>query len=645
MGSDERMKELVKLLNKYAYQYYVLDEPTVADVQYDMLYNELSALEKETGIVLPDSPTRKIGGDPIKEFAPHKHIKKLYSLDKCNSYDELREWSEKIKKVAPDAVYTLEYKLDGLTLCLTYENGYFKGAATRGNGEVGEDVTAQVSTIKSIPLSVPYKGVFEAQGEGIMRLSALKKYNETAVEPLKNARNGVAGAIRNLDPKVTASRNLDIIFYNVNYIEGENIASQRENIDFLKRNSFKTDMLFVTSDIEEIIKKINSVDRKSLDFLIDGMVIKVDDLALRERLGYTDKFPRWAIAYKFEAEETTTILEDVQWNVGRTGKLTPLAILEPVELCGATIRRATLNNYDDIQRKKVKIGSRVFIRRSNDVIPEILGVSEDNGGKEIPVPTVCPACGSDLVRDGAHIYCPNEGDCPPQIIGRLTHFAEKDCMDIRGVSEKSIEGLHEKLGVRFPTDLYSLTRDDLARLDGFKDKKIDNFLASVEKSKSVPLDRFINALGIENIGKKSARDLAERFGSISELMKADEATLVEVDEIGDIVAESITSYFGKHGWLIEKFKEIGIDPKFNVVKPTGGVLTGKKLVLTGTLPTLTRTEATELIEKAGGTTSSSVSKSTDYVLAGENAGSKLDKARSLGVKIITENELLAMING
>lgn len=645
MSSDERMKELVKLLNKYAYQYYVLDEPTVADVQYDALYNELSVLEKETGIVLPDSPTRKIGGDPIKEFAPHKHIKKLYSLDKCNSYDELREWSEKIKKVAPDAVYTLEYKLDGLTLCLTYENGYFKGAATRGNGEVGEDVTAQVSTIKSIPLSVPYKGVFEAQGEGIMRLSALKKYNETAVEPLKNARNGVAGAIRNLDPKVTASRNLDIIFYNVNYIEDENIASQRENIDFLKRNSFKTDMLFVTSDIEEIIKKIDSVDRKSLDFLIDGMVIKVDDLALRERLGYTDKFPRWAIAYKFEAEETTTILEDVQWNVGRTGKLTPLAILEPVELCGATIRHATLNNYDDIQRKKVKIGSRVFIRRSNDVIPEILGVSEDNGGKEIPVPTVCPACGSDLVRDGAHIYCPNEGDCPPQIIGRLTHFVEKDCMDIRGVSEKSIEGLHEKLGVRFPTDLYSLTRDDLARLDGFKDKKIDNFLASVEKSKSVPLDRFINALGIENIGKKSARDLAERFGSISELMKADEATLVEVDEIGDIVAESITSYFGKHGWLIEKFKEIGIDPKFNVVKPTGGVLTGKKLVLTGTLPTLTRTEATELIEKAGGTTSSSVSKSTDYVLAGENAGSKLDKARSLGVKIITENELLAMING
>lgn len=643
MNENDRMRELVDLLNKYAYQYYVLDEPTVADVQYDALYNELLALEKSTGTVLPDSPTRKIGGDPIKEFTPHRHLKKLYSLDKCNSYDELREWDEKIKKIAPDVTYTLEYKLDGLTLCLTYENGYFKGAATRGNGEVGEDVTAQVSTIKSIPLSVPHKGVFEAQGEGIMRLSALKKYNETAAEPLKNARNGVAGAIRNLDPKVTASRNLDIIFYNVNYVEDENILSQRANIDFLKRNSFKTDMLFVSSDIEEIIRKIDAVDRKSLDFLIDGMVIKVDDIALRERLGYTDKFPRWAIAYKFEAEETTTILEGVQWNVGRTGKLTPLAVLEPVELCGATIRRATLNNYGDILRKKVKIGSRVFIRRSNDVIPEILGVSEDNGGKEIPLPTVCPACGTALVEDGAHIYCPNESDCPPQIIGRLTHFVSKDCMDIKGVSEKSIIGLYEKLGVKFPTDLYSLTKDDLSVLDGFKDKKIDNFLSSVEKSKSVSLDRFINALGIENVGKKSARDLAERFGSISELMKADEATLVEIDDIGDIVAKSITSYFGKHAWLVEKFREIGIDPVINAAKNDGGALKGKKFVLTGTLPTLTRSEATEIIEKAGGETASSVSKNTDYVLAGENAGSKLDKARLLGVKIISESDLMELV--
>lgn len=643
MDKLQRIKELIAQLNKYAYQYYVLDEPTVSDKQYDELYNELLALEKENGTVFPDSPTRRIGGEPIKEFKPHTHLKKLYSLDKCNSFDELREWDAKIKKIAPDAVYTLEYKLDGLTLSLTYENGYFKGAATRGNGETGEDVTAQVSTIKSIPLSVPYKATFEAQGEGIMRLSALKKYNETASEPLKNARNGVAGAIRNLDPKVTASRNLDIIFYNVNYIEGKDISSQRESITFLKDNGFKTEMLFVSQDIEEIIGRINSVDRKALDFLIDGMVIKVDDMRLREKLGYTDKFPRWAMAYKFEAEETTTVLKDVVWNVGRTGKLTPLASLEPVELCGATVSRATLNNYGDIVRKKVKKGSRVFVRRSNDVIPEILGVAEDNGGTEIQKPEVCPACGAKLVEEGALLFCPNENGCPPQITGRIEHFVSKDCMDIRGISEKSVAQLYEKLDVRSVTDLYYLKADDVARLDGYKDKKIENFISSVEKSKSVPLDRFINALGIENVGKKTARDLALRFKSMNALMDAERETLLEIEDIGEVVADSITSYFGKHRALIEKFREIGIDPKIEQ-QTANGAFSGKKFVLTGTLPTYTRSEATKLIENAGGEVASSVSKDTDYVLAGDNAGSKLEKARQKGIKIISEKEFISLLN-
>ena len=643
MDKLQRIKELIAQLNKYAYQYYVLDEPTVSDKQYDELYNELLALEKENGTVFPDSPTRRIGGEPIKEFKPHTHLKKLYSLDKCNSFDELREWDAKIKKIAPDAVYTLEYKLDGLTLSLTYENGYFKGAATRGNGETGEDVTAQVSTIKSIPLSVPYKATFEAQGEGIMRLSALKKYNETASEPLKNARNGVAGAIRNLDPKVTASRNLDIIFYNVNYIEGKDISSQRESIAFLKDNGFKTEMLFVSQDIEEIIGRMNSVDRKALDFLIDGMVIKVDDIRLREKLGYTDKFPRWAMAYKFEAEETTTVLKDVVWNVGRTGKLTPLASLEPVELCGATVSRATLNNYGDIVRKKVKKGSRVFVRRSNDVIPEILGVAEDNGGTEIQKPEVCPACGAKLVEEGALLFCPNESGCPPQITGRIEHFVSKDCMDIRGISEKSVAQLYEKLDVRSVTDLYYLKADDVARLDGYKDKKIENFISSVEKSKSVPLDRFINALGIENVGKKTARDLALRFKSMNALMDAERETLLEIEDIGEVVADSITSYFGKHRALIEKFREIGIDPKIEQ-QTANGVFSGKKFVLTGTLPTYTRSEATKLIENAGGEVASSVSKDTDYVLAGDNAGSKLEKARQKGIKIISEKEFISLLN-
>ncbi len=639
----DRMKELVALLNKYAYRYYVLDEPIVADKQYDELYNELLALEEKTGVRLPDSPTRRIGGDPIKEFRPHTHLHKLYSLDKCNSYDELRAWDEKIKKVAPETVYTLEYKLDGLTLCLTYDNGLFTGAATRGNGETGEDVTEQVLTIKSIPLSVPYKGRFEAQGEGIMRLSALEKYNRTAAEPLKNARNGVAGAIRNLDPKVTASRNLDVIFYNVNYVEGTSISSQRDNIAFLKENGFKTEKLFASGDMEKIIAEIESVNRGALDFLIDGMVIKVDDVALREKLGYTDKFPRWAMAYKFEAEETTTILKSVTWNVGRTGKLTPLAHLEPVELCGATIRKATLNNYGDILRKKVKIGSRVFIRRSNDVIPEILGVAEDNDGKPIVPPEFCPACGAKLYEDGAHIFCPNEYGCRPQVIGRLEHFTSKECMDIRGISEKSIAQLYDSLGVRSLIDLYSLTADELKTLDGFKDKKAENFVSSIEKSKSAPLDRFINALGIENVGKKSAKDLARVFGSIDALAAASREQLLAVPDVGEVVADCIAQYFAKHAALIEKFKTIGIDPRYTGSEEKQN-LAGKTFVLTGTLAGYTRDEATAIIESRGAKVSGSVSKKTDYVLAGESAGSKLDKAARLGVKIIDENEFNLLLN-
>lgn len=639
---QKRMEELSALLNKYGYHYYVLDEPIVADKQYDELYDELRRLEEETGVVLKDSPTRKVGGEPIKEFEPHVHLHRLYSLDKCNSYDELRAWDEKIKKFDERAEYTLEYKLDGLTLALTYEDGYFAGAATRGNGEVGEDVTAQVETIKSVPLSIPYKGKVEVQGEGIMRLSALEKYNETASEPLKNARNGVAGAIRNLDPKVTASRNLDIIFYNVNYIEGKEISSQTECIEFLKENGFKTEKLFVTGSMDEIICDIECVDRSRLDFLIDGMVVKVNDFKSRIAMGYTDKFPRWAMAYKFEAEETTTILRDVVWNVGRTGKLTPLAILQPVELCGATIRKATLNNYDDILRKKVTIGSRVFIRRSNDVIPEILGVAEDNGGEKIEPPLKCPACGATVYRDGVHVFCPNEYDCPPQIIGRLEHYAAKECMDIRGVSGKIIGQLHAVLGVSNFSDLYLLDEEKLSRLDGFKDKKISNFLTSVEKSKNASLDRFINALGIDGIGKKSARDLAERFGSIDALMAADRDDLMQIDDVGEILAENVVTYFVRHVEEVARLKAIGINPK--VVKSESGVFVGKKFVLTGTLPTLTRTQASALIEGAGGIVSGSVTRDTDYVLAGEAAGSKLEKAGKLGIKIIDEKEFVSMLN-
>ena len=565
----DRMKELVAQLNDYAFHYYVLDNPIVSDSQYDALYDELTALEKAENRVLPDSPTRKIGGEPIKAFKPHEHIRKLYSLDKCNSFDELRAFDEKIRKAAGgDVVYTLEYKLDGLTLCLTYRNGLLFCASTRGNGSVGEDVTEQVRTIKSIPSAIDYRGDLEAQGEGIMRWSAFRKYNETADEPLKNPRNGVAGAIRNLDPKITAKRNLDVLFYNVNYMSEGELSSQSDSIDFLKSQRFKTEKLLVTSSMEEIIQAIANVDRDSLDFLIDGMVVKVNDFSLREKLGYTDKFPRWAIAYKFEAEETSTELKDVIWQVGRTGKLTPLGLLEPVQLCGATISKATLNNYGDILRKKVKIGSTVFLRRSNDVIPEILGIAEDRGGTPIEAPTVCPACGATLYESGAHIFCPNEQGCPPQICGKMEHFASKDCMDIDGVSGKTVMQLYKKLGITSVTQLYDLTETDLTGLEGFREKKISKFLQSVQESKKADLPHFLNALGIPNVGKVAARDLAIRFGSISALAAASFDELLSVDEIGEVMANSILEYFSRHADVLARFQEIGIDPIYKKTEHT-----------------------------------------------------------------------------
>ncbi len=638
-----RMEELVEKLNEYAYRYYVLDEPIVADAQYDALYDELLSLEQEEHRVLPSSPTRKIGGDPIKSFSQHTHIRKLYSLDKCNSFDALRAFDEKLRKIADGPVtYTLEYKLDGLTLCLTYEGGMLRTASTRGNGSVGEDVTAQVLTIKSVPAQIPYKGILEAQGEGIMRWSAFRKYNESADEPLKNPRNGVAGAIRNLDPKITAKRNLDIIFYNVNYKSDAMPISQTDSVEFLRAQRFKTEKQWKSDSIEQIIRWIEDIDRNALDFLIDGMVVKVDDFALREKLGFTDKFPRWAIAYKFEAEETSTELKDIVWQVGRTGKLTPLGILEPIELCGATISKATLNNFGDITRKKVKIGSTVFVRRSNDVIPEILGIAEDRGGKPIEPPSVCPACGATLVENGAHLFCPNENGCVPQICGKLEHFASKDCMDIDGVSEKTVLQLHEKLGVCTVADLYAITAEQLAQLDGFKAKKIQNFLSSVQKSKNADLPHFIHALAIPNVGKVAARDLAERFGSIDGLAMATQEELLAVPEVGEIVATCIREYFQKNVALIGQLQSLGIDPVWNKTEQDG-FFAGKKVVLTGKI-SMTRGQATELLQQKGATVADSVSKDVDIVIAGEEAGSKLAKAQKLGKKIIGNNEFIKLLN-
>ena len=645
---QERMRTLVRRLNETAYAYYVLDDPVISDMQWDQMYDELKKLEEETGLVLPDPPTRRVGGEPLKGFEQHRHINRLWSMDKVQSMEELDAWIQRTEKLAEetDLQYYLEYKFDGLTLNLTYRNGELVQAATRGNGIIGEAILPQARTIHSVPRSIPYQGLLEVQGECIMRLSTLEKYNRTAREPLKNARNAAAGALRNLDPAVTASRHLDAFFYQVGTIENPPYDSQPGMLSFLRDNGFQVSPYLGSSKgreaLEECIREIEQT-RSSLDWLIDGVVIKVGDYALRERMGYTEKFPRWAVAYKFKAEECVTKLLDVTWELGRTGKLTPLAHVEPVDFYGVTVRKATLNNLGDIQRKDVAIGCDVWIRRSNDVIPEIMGRAGEPKEDEKPIekPVVCPACGTKLIERGAHLFCMNRETCRPQAVARLAHFASREAMDIDGFSEKTAGQLYDQLGVKQPADLYSLTPMDFLMLDGFKEKKAANLASALEKSKHCDFDAFLFALGIPNVGRKTARDLAQRFGSVERLKAADEAELTAIPDIGEIVAGSVIEYFSfpENNQMIERLFAAGVRPK-EIGAASEGVFTGMSIVVTGTLPNLSRKQAEDLIRNRGGNAAGSVSKKTAFVVAGEDAGSKLTKAQSLGIEIIDEAELL-----
>lgn len=640
------MQQMVQQLNKWAYEYYVLDNPSVADTVYDALYDQLVLLEKQTGIVLPDSPTHRVGGETLKEFSQHKHLKRLYSLDKVQSFGELSQWMEKVQKQLGNVQFSLELKYDGLTINVTYDQGKFVGAATRGKGIVGEDVTEQVKTIKTVPLSIPYTGLCEIQGEGIMKLSNLEKYNKKHPnDQLKNARNGVAGAIRNLNPKVTAERNLDVVFYSLGYSEGMQIGSQSQLVDFLKSCQMLTSNEFaIVETFEQAKAQIEKIGqmRPHFDFLIDGVVVKVNDFELREQLGYTDKFPKWAVAFKFDAEQVATTLLDVDWQVGRTGKLTPVGLLEPVELCGATISRATLNNFGDITRKNLHKNALVFVRRSNDVIPEVLG-SAEQGGVAIEKPTHCPACGSPLQEVGAHLFCTNAENCRPQIVARISHYCSKNACDIDGLSDKTVEQLVDCLGISSVADLYTLTTEQLLTLEGFKQRKANNIVSAIDKSKSVNLERFIFALGLDNVGSVTAKDLAIKYGSVDALSQASKESLLEIDGIGEIVAEGIVQYFQEQQnvEIVQKLQNIGIDPQLSETKV--GVFTGKKIVLTGSLQNYTRSQATKLIEENGGEVSSSVSKSVNLVLAGAEAGSKLAKAHALGIDVITEEQFQQML--
>lgn len=662
MESKERMLELIDILNKYAYQYYVLDKPTVSDKEYDKLYDELVNLEKELGYSLPHSPTQRVGDVVLPEFKKYTHKGKLWSLDKGQSIEAIKEFHKRNLKAVkeynenhedklPEITYVVTKKFDGLTINLTYdENGILVTGASRGTGEIGEDITAQVKTIKSIPLKINNNHVIEVHGEAIMTKEAFEKYNSSADVKLKNLRNGAAGALRNLNVKETAKRNLSAFFYDVGYNEGPQFKNYVEMLNFLIEKEFPVDDYFkVCRTIDEIEKEIAYIEdiRSDLNYDIDGAVIAINDIKTRELLGYTVKFPKWAIAYKFEAEETSTKLLDVEWNVGRSGRVTPTAILEPVELGGVTVKRATLNNIDDIRRKGVKIGCRVFVRRSNDVIPEIMGTVEETleNTKEIEVPKVCPYCGSELIQEGVHYFCENTLSCKPQMVKSIVHYASREAMNIEGFSEKTAEALFEKLDIKSIGDLYRIKKEQLLDLEKFGEKKSQNLINAIEKSKDCQLDSFIYALGIPNVGKKTAKDLAKKFKNMDNLMKASFEELINIADIGDIVAKSIIDFFNSPQVIknIEELFQLGVSPKFEEVEIKENLFSGKTVVVTGSLKGYSRSEIKEKLENLGAKVSSSVSKKTDYVLVGEDPGSKYDKAVSLGVKILKEEEFNKMI--
>lgn len=660
---EKRMKELIEKLKEYNYHYYTLDNPLVDDKEYDLIYDELKSLEIDSGIVLEESPTQFVGDQILDKFEKHTHLGRLYSLDKAQSFEQIEDWMNRADRLRlqyndsnteklPEIEYIIELKFDGLTINLTYRDGKLVNAATRGNGVIGEEILAQVKTIKSIPETIDFQGVVEIAGEGVMPLSELEKYNQKYEIKLKNARNAAAGALRNLNTSETRKRNLECYLYNITFSDPDFTNSQEEVFEFLRKNNFNVyPYIKKAKTFQEIVQLITEIGemRKKIDVLTDGVVIKINDFRTREVLGYTNKFPRWAIAYKFEAEQFTTVVRDVIWNVGRTGKVTPVAILDPVDIDGVTVARATLNNYDDIQRKKVSIGSEVMIRRSNDVIPEILTAIDTEDESDVEViekPTHCPSCDSELFYDNVHIYCQNSLNCKPQLNARLTHYASRDAMNIEGLSEKTIEKMIEILNISEIDELYDLTKEDLFKLEGFKDKKTDNILNSIENSKHANLDAFIYALGIPNVGVKTASDLVEAFGSLENIQNATFDELIQVRDLGEITSKAIIDFF--HDDRIKEALDLLLSKGivFNQVETEkSDELKDLTIVVTGSIEGYNRKEIEEQLTLKGAKVTSSVSKSTDILLAGEKAGSKLAKAQENNVKIYQGKELEEFLKG
>ncbi len=655
--AQDRIKELTGLIEYHNNRYYVLDSPEIEDYEYDALYRELRSLEEEfPELSEPDSPTKRVGGEALSGFSKVNHTVQMGSLQDVFSFDQVKEFVDRIKAQLPDARFIVEPKIDGLSVSLEYENGRLVRGSTRGDGFVGEDVTGNIKTIRSVPLRLSSElELLEVRGEVYMPKSVfydLSAQMELSMEqPFKNPRNAAAGSLRQKDPKITAKRRLDIFVFNVQRIRGRTIKSHKESLDLLSSLGLKVipeyTLVSEYSEIEPIIKSIGE-RRFSLPYDIDGVVIKLDSISMRETVGYTTKVPRWAVAYKFPPEEKNTRLLNIEANVGRTGVITPVAVFEPVILAGTSVSRASLHNQDFIDERSICIGDIITVRKAGDIIPEVVGVAkkgEDNSPSSYRLPKSCPVCGTPVVREEGEsaVRCPNI-DCPAQVLRAIIYFASKSAMDIEGLGPMVAKALFDSGLVRTIPDIYRLTKDDLMGLEGFKDRSASKLIEAINRSRSAPLDRLVCGLGIKNVGQASCKLLCERFKTLDGIMNATKEEIAGIDGFGELTAKSVVETLNEPH--MKRLLLLLVESGVNTVYSSGRLsdsLSGLSFVITGTLPSYSREEAKALIESHGGTVKSSVSKKTSYLLAGEDGGSKLTRAGELGVGIIGESELLKMI--
>ncbi len=658
-ADEQKIKQLRERLLYHSHRYYVLDDPEISDYEYDMLMQQLKELEKQfPELVTPDSPTMRVGGEAVTLFNKVEHVVQMGSLQDVFNKQDVIDFDARVRETVPDPEYVIEPKIDGLSVSLEYENGIFVRGSTRGDGFIGEDVTLNLKTIHTIPLKLnePFPASLEVRGEVYMPHSSfeqlIERQEENGETPFKNPRNAAAGSLRQKDPKITATRKLDIFVFNIQRISEEVVLERHsQSLDYLKTLGFHVIPSYRTvRQISDAIDEIDSIGskRNSYEFDIDGAVVKVNNFADRTRLGETSKFPKWAVAFKYPPEEKTTTLLNIEVKVGRTGALTPTAVFEPVQLAGTSVSRAVLHNQDYITQKDIRIGDQIIVRKAGDIIPEVVA-SLSHKDESVPyfLPDHCPVCGAATEReeDEAVVRCPNP-ECPATLLRHLIHFVSRNAMNIDGCGPAVLEALTEKGLIHSPVDLYSLKKEDLLQLDRMGDKSADNLLSAIQNSKKNQLSQLIFGLGIRNIGEQAAKLLCRNFPTIESVMNASLEEVQAIDGFGEVMAQHVVDFFAmpETHRLIERFRAAGLNLNEIVTAPaSSSKITGKTFVLTGTLPTLKRSEAKKLIEDAGGKVSSSVSSKTDYVVAGEEAGSKLEKAHQLNITVLSEEELLNLL--